>query len=103
MRREHETSPEEMARRFAAATWVRADTTSGSYLCELCGGRWRAGRRWLYWPVAIVWRARNARRPLIDWHPWVAGADRIYQPVMGWSLHIGSITVIFGKRNRVVL
>lgn len=72
---------------------------SGNYQCRSCGTRWKAGPRFLWWPIRLAWRRGSRHSRLFDMHGWQVGWDGIEQPVFGRTLHIGALKVIFGRTN----
>lgn len=68
----------------------------GIYHCSCCGHTWKAGKRYLYWPIRFGWREFG---PIgfIDWHGWEVGYYRPSIRLFGWTLHIGRLLIKFGK------
>ena len=67
---------------------------SGEYTCHDCGHRWRARRRYLWWPIRLHWSRASA------WgrHGREVGHDGIEQHVLGQTLSIGRLRIVLGPK-----
>jgi hypothetical protein len=75
---------------------ICSDNTGRNY-CLCCGCSWETKRRWLYWPIKLGWRNDNIGKQWwgVIWG-WQIGADRMSQPVFGWTIRIWRLLIKFG-------
>ncbi len=64
--------------------------------------------RYVLWPIRFAWA--KTRNDLFDWHSWVIGGEKCkiadtaigmevgYRGVLGQTLHIGRLHIIFGHK-----
>ena len=81
-----------------SAKYIGSDG-SGNYHCTLCDNKWRAYKRYLYWPIFLRWGLTSHK--LITWHGWSVGYEGMEQKVFGWTLHIGPLKICFGSVSRL--
>jgi hypothetical protein len=72
----------------------------GNYSCGCCGHRWRAGKRYLWWPVKLRWKwGRLGRWNWFGWHGWQVGFEGLERRVFGWAFHLGPVLLLFGPEE----
>lgn len=72
---------------------------AGNYHCTLCDNKWRAYKRYLYWPIFLRWNKISHK--FITWHGWQLGYEGLEQKVFGWTLHVGPLKICFGSTARL--
>lgn len=98
--KEVELSFEEYNQRLIDMTRYIGSDGSGNYNCTLCDHKWRAYKRYLYWPVFLRWNRLGSHK-FITWHGWSVGYEGLEQKVFGWTLHIGPLKICFGSVSRL--
>jgi hypothetical protein len=98
--KEIELTFEEYNKRLMDISRYIGSDGSGNYNCTLCDHKWRAYKRYLYWPVFLRWQ-RNGSHRFITWHGWSVGYEGLEQGVFGWTLHIGPLKICFGSMSRL--
>ncbi len=78
---------------------IGSDDTGRNY-CYCCGHSWQTKRRWLYWPIQLcrqpnLGQRKYEQRRWAIWS-WQVGADRMSQPVFGWTVRIWRLLIKFG-------
>lgn len=98
--KEVELTFEEYNQRLLDGSKYIGSDGSGNYHCSLCDHKWRAYKRYLYWPIFLRWQ-RKATHKFINWHGWQIGYEGLEQKVFGWTLHIGALKICFGSVSRL--
>lgn len=97
--KEIELTFEEYNKRLMDLTRYIGSDGSGNYHCTLCDHKWRAYKRYLYWPIFLRWGSRSHK--FITWHGWSVGYEGLEQKVFGWTLHVGPLKICFGSVTRL--
>lgn len=90
---------EEYNQRLRDASKYIGSDCSGNYHCSLCDNKWRAYKRYLYWPIFLRWGMTSHK--FITWHGWQVGYEGLEQKVFGWTLHVGALKICFGSASRL--
>ena len=98
--KEVELTFDEYNRRLMDMSKYIGSDGSGNYNCTLCDHKWRAYKRYLYWPIFLRWNRLGSHK-FITWHGWSVGYEGLEQKVFGWTLHIGALKICFGSVSRV--
>ena len=57
---------------------------------------------YVWWPISLGW-VRDSAHAIITWHGWPLDGcpsnPDASPSVAGWTVHIGSLKIYFGKRN----